>query len=131
MCLKIKKIRHLNEKPKVAKRDIRCYKVFSLTDAGLASPYMETPWPRVSMAADKCIYAEPFQDTVYDMEDRWKWFVSRGIHSYRRARTARRVFKEHCLCPSTLIVECLIPKGARYWVGKRGEYCSDKLQVLI
>ncbi len=49
-----------------------------------------------------------------------------GFHSYRRRRHART----YCSTGS-VIMKCVIPKGAQYWTSyKKMEYCSNKIKAV-
>lgn len=60
--------------------------------------------------------------------------VSEGFfHSFNRETDAERIAmrrRDAFLCPKTAVVECTIPKGARYYVNVwRDEFASDRIIV--
>ena len=131
MCLYTNK-----EKPEVAEEDITVYKyVKKVREASgkvrLMSPYTE----KIEYTEDTLIkdpLFRPTADLTDDGRGEFRYEVSYGLHSFGskedavdRAKISRYLDAENC------VVECVIPKGARYWKG--GElinyYCSDELYV--
>ena len=120
MCLIVKRIRHLNGKAKIAKRDIPCLKVllFSPTEKKLMTPVTRTPITELEIKdglyADQFVYQTKFRN------------IKNGIYSYK---------KKHSFCDInacvyskymyTITVNAYIPKGTKYWIGEGGEYVSE------
>lgn len=112
MCLTVKRIRHLNGKPKIAKRNIPCFKVLYMHTSGrLCTPFQNTPVKRDSIESG--LYADSL-DFMINGE------IYHGIHSYKDARKAFGT-TIYCDC----IVCAYIPKGTKYWIGKGGVYVSE------
>lgn len=132
-------------KMKVATRDIKCYKVFqtfsSLTDSERATAIhrngrgafvpdtLVSPYQFIKYEVGK-EYNEPdfsyrYQDMGYDDFN----IGENAIHTYRNKKEAKKCanFLGGCEIPksSVIIVECVIPKGARYALGKTGRYLEN------
>jgi len=129
MCLVVKKIRHLNNKPKIAKKDIICYKMFRVNKLGLQSPYRGTIWNCGDNIKNGYMNADNFQMMPED------GMINNGLHSFRK-------LEKPTDCPYTkyiikmtkdddcVTVCCIIPKGSRYWIGRDNDYCSEKLYLM-
>lgn len=101
MCLIVKKIRHLNNVPKIAKRNIPCFKVLWLSSTGqLATPYQETPITVDVLGHG--LYAD-FLDAFKNGE------IDHGIHSFKKAKQAFEV-----ITSTEIVVRAYIPKGTKY-----------------
>jgi hypothetical protein len=120
MCLIVKRIRHLNGKAKIAKRDIPCLKIllFSPSEKKLTTPYQRTPITELEVKdglyADQFVYQTKFRN------------IENGIHSYKKkypffGSTARMYPKG----AYTIAVNAYIPKGTKYWIGEGGQYVSE------
>ena len=113
MCLIIKRIRHLNGKAKIAKRDIPCLKVllFSPSEKKLMTPYQQTPITELEIKdglyADQFVYQTKFRN------------IENGIHSYKKK------YPFFGIASHTIAVNAYIPKGTKYWIGEGGKYVSE------
>lgn len=127
MCLEINRWRHWKLKPKIAKRDIPCYKVLNVSEGirdymsvDLWTPYQNT---RIDIENIKHgLYSEmdmPKWNEVHEM-----YTISKGIHSCRSLRSAKRIQKD---IYSGVILNAIIPKGTSYYIGKNGTYVSTKI----
>ena len=118
MCLEIKKGTSL----KVAERDIECYKTVVFRNGCLISLWRDFIYSR----EEKFPIQEKFEEP---------WFVSgnidyayNGFHTFRCMARAKRDL-EFTDDIRFLYMRCVIPKGARYYVGTDRDYCSDSLIV--
>lgn len=118
MCLVVNKLRHWRNKPKIAKRDIRCYKVFlSVNDNTFMSPHQFSGlhWDQIR----DCYESKVF-DEVHTSKDHC---VFSAIHSYKTYKLAMSKADKN-----TIIIACYIPKGTKYWIGKYGDYASERIK---
>lgn len=53
--------------------------------------------------------------------------VYKGIHAYRHIRAARQAQREGAA--GSVIVKCVIPAGANYFIGTHGEIVSNNLHI--
>jgi len=111
MCLTVKRIRHLNGKAKVAKRNIPCLKVLYMCSNGkLVTPYM---WKSIEQnEIVHGLFADKFVD-----QTRFA-LIKNGIYSYKPTRRVLANLGE-------IAIAAYIPKGTKYWIGKDGEYVSE------
>lgn len=110
MCLTVNRIRHSNGMAKIAKRNIPCYKVLTITYDG----YLRTPHMFCAISQDtiqKGMIADAFE---YTSEF---FIISHGIHSYKKR--PKDITSHH------IVVNAYIPKGTRYWIGRDGDYASQ------
>lgn len=118
MCLVVNKLRHWCNKPKIAKRDICCYKVFlSVKDNTFISPYQysELNWYQIRDYYESKVFNEVHTDKYH--------CVSNAIHSYKTYKLAKSKSDENAI-----IIACYIPKGTKYWIGKYGDYASERIK---
>ena len=132
-------------KMKVATRDIKCYKVFqtfsSLTDGERATAIHRNG--RGAFVPDTLV--SPYQFIKYEVgkeynEPDFKAYetnpclvdftiTENAIHTYRNKKEAKKCasFLRSCdiFAPGIIIVECVIPKGAHYALGKTGRYLEN------
>ena len=135
MCLVVKKIRHLNNKPKIAKKDIICYKMFRVTKLGLQSPFRGIIWNCGDNIKNGYMRADNFQMIPEKIDNIGNCIINNGLHSFRK-------LEKPTDCPYTQYINemtkiddyvtalCIIPKGSRYWIGRDNDYCSESLYLL-
>lgn len=138
MCLIITKFNKL----KIAQKDIKCYKIlfksFEVPDL-LIAQYLdfgyrlgETYHTNMSVSYDCNIYGLSFfRKIFYDLFNSFLDVkgVNQGFHSYVKLKNAisNVPFKE-----KTVVCECIIPKGAKYYKGKYlhyDGYASDSIKI--
>ena len=121
MCMTIKPRKHQNNEPKVAKRNIRCYKILYF-DKGINKYYTPVMHFEVTSNTLEC---ESFSNEPTNNE------VCHGIHTFSNIFgcfmdfLTIRIFDKIHIC----IKRSIIPKGTRYWVGKGGCYCSERIII--
>lgn len=116
MCLKIKK----NQKALIAEEDIICYKL--LYERGIDNfrtvVYMENI--KLGKSYESLILVENGRSNKVS-------FVSFGLHSYMSLEQAVKTIFSY-----DVIVECIIPKGSEYYIGKtdreNDSYASNKIK---
>lgn len=120
MCLTVNRWKHWFNQPRVAKRDIRCYKRLQMDEVEcLQTPYQKTPIGRDDIKHG--LVAKDFQK-------KWSYdegpIIIDGIHSYSSYTSALwNAFYND----DEIIVCAYIPKGTLYWIGKHHEYVSEKI----
>lgn len=116
MCLTIvnRKGEYYNKKPRpfVAKKPIKVYKVLD----GMYSPYRRFRWQRGYN------YYED-QPLIVGVDYRL-FIIGKGLHAYQSRDDAHGSF---AYSSTSRIVEMIIPKGAKYFLGDNGDIVSDKL----
>lgn len=132
MCLVVKKLRHLNNKPKIAKKDIICYKMFRVTKLGLQSPIRGIIWNCGDNIKNGYMSADNFQMMPED------GIINKGLHSFRKVEKPTDCSYTQYMIDQmknvddcvTVTACCIIPKGSRYWIGRDNDYCSESLYLL-
>lgn len=121
MCLVINRIRHLRLKPKIARKDILCYKILKINyydnsdSVKLVTPFQREPV--FSHPDEHCLIADNFEEHPNLVEN--EFVIHHGIHSYRKNAICRNY--------GDMVVCAYIPKGAKYWIGKYGEFVSERI----
>ena len=125
MCLEILKPKNPDKisEPKIAKKDIVCYKVFKLFSEGrIESPYQGVDYELKKKKKSMLVcYMNPVTQSV-----------NIGIHSFIHLDDAideSNDWSTHRM----VVVKCIIPKGAKYYTGKFNTTscrASDKLLPL-
>jgi len=112
MCLDILKPKHPDKisEPKIAKKDIVCYKVFRLFSEGrIESPYQNVDYElKKKKKSNLVCYMNPVTQSV-----------NIGIHSFIHLDDAideSNDWSTHGM----VVVKCVIPKGAKYYTGVFG-----------
>lgn len=113
MCLIIKRIRHLNGKAKIAKRDILCFKVLHIR----ASGELQTPFQEMLITKD---FIKNGLCADFLGVPAVNGYIFHGIHSYKDIQRAfDAAYRSDC------VVCAYIPKGTKYWIGEHGQYVSE------
>lgn len=116
MCLTV-----LDKNHHIAESDITCYKLFKIKSGKLVTKYQE-----FEVDPTKELVARGRLDIVKCNEE---WEINGGvIHSFSTILGAL-LYSER----STVLYECVIPKGTKYYIGKfsaSGSYGSEKLTLI-
>lgn len=135
MCLIVNRFRHWQLKPKVAKKDILCYKILEIDTADKTyKRLIRTPYQsELIKSFDKCITPDYFQNEGFKMGK--QLIIEYGIHSFRNITAAKNRNLELLIDRpfndiQYVIAFCYIPKGTKYWIGKDGDYCSECLMFV-
>jgi hypothetical protein len=117
MCLEIKK----GQRVKIAKEDITCYKVLLCKDKSWYTFYKRMKiHPGSICRSDITILKSDFYSTIYE-----------ALHSFTSLGVANDFVYCRVKPSSSIIVECIIPKGAKYYIGtfedSDDSYASDTL----
>jgi len=125
--------------PKTASKDIICYKYLVNADA----VRMKNFYIRKSKESD--LYLTPYKLAPIEIGNTYtsklkietegaKFVINIGLHSFASFESLKYSIRISCYNTSEIIqVQCIIPKGSRYYVGKfAGEisYASNKLIYL-
>lgn len=124
MCLFKDKNFHPHNRPLIAERDIPCYKKLQQVKKDIyITPILDIKVP-IECIQDKV----PFKAIIFDkLSFIWRHvfgfsvLVEDGfIHSFQKDDEYRMydVFK------------CIIPKGTKYFVGREGDYASERIIFL-
>ena len=114
------------QKPKIADKDIKVFKVLQNRDGRLLSPYYgaeyipgKVKWVKRFKLEDRLLVESKFINSYTPTERIGMRVVHNGLHSYARK-------------PQILYsYEAVIPKGSSYYLSDcGGEYVSLKLKVL-
>lgn len=114
--------------PLIAKKAIKVYKRFDLVGK---SKQLESPFQGFRYVKGKLYSVKSF---VFGFEDDWihsrnntidgfNIYVNEGLHSYVAPKLA------YTGTVATVVIECTIPKGAKYFYGKNGDIVSNKLKI--
>lgn len=122
MCLYIKYSKHPDYKPRISRRDIRCYKIYFINTLFSKKPHLESPYcdKRVlstTIKAKPCFQSKPELGKI-----------NYAIHAYRNIFRAwfrlRKIYQNE---PYWQIFTMRIPKGTKYWIGEDGEIAAEKM----
>ena len=106
------------EKPYIASRDIRCYKVMNRIGGNLTSLFLAFPYK------EGVVYRRPFKIKLIKPR-RFGDIINVGYHSYRTKKRA----KNHCdYLHNEVVVSCIIPKGTLFFKNKF-EYVSNGIKI--
>ena len=143
MCLVTEQL-----KPKIASKDITCYKILLLTsDNFYISPYRHFTFFENQVNPKKVFKAKKSWWTINIHGDDLELFNDNGIdaftlnsgffHMYKDYDSAVKAIKNSVTGEreSSVIFECVIPKGSRYYEGFTSTYllpsiASDKLKIV-
>ena len=143
MCLVTEQL-----KPKIASKDITCYKILLLTsDNFYISPYRHFTFFENQVNPKKVFKAKKSWWTINIHGDDLELFNDNGIDAFTLNSGVFHMYKDYdsavkaikWLVPrekeSYAIFECVIPKGSRYYEGFTSIYrlpsiASDKLKVV-
>lgn len=147
MCLYLK-----DKKPKIAKRNIVCYKILNRTrrfnwttdrvEKAYTTPYQHTPINLVNddiIEGIRCFEPDSSTSDISPISpnldflhtEGWKWVMHGGcIHSYRYKKDANFMWSD----AGQVIFKCIIPKGTEYYEGIDGihqkNYASKKIRFV-
>lgn len=123
MCLTIKS--WLMPKVKIAETDIYCYKYVHQFDTDLRTPYYGALVEMGKTYKSKLIcYTGGYRKYFWSKRH---YYVDHGLHTFAKLESANNKASY-----GDVVVECIIPKGAKYYVGifTSTSYASDKLTYI-
>ena len=119
MCLTIKNY----DKCIVAEEDIKCYKVIRLETGGIMkSFYFNFLYT----------FNKTYETTLLKTRYRKNYKIENGFHSFAKLNHTITFYDVHLRMKYFALVECTIPKGANYYMGKYNNRCafvSDKIRI--
>lgn len=144
MCWRTKELERTNNcNALIAKEDIHCYKIVKLNDEyGFRSMYRNFKYEIGVEYENSDSLALSFNTINKTFE------IYNGFHSYSYESTTCEVNRRHYGYNEWKIrninkelldwigefnaiqVECIIPKGSKYFLNERGEYVSDKIKII-
>ena len=130
---------------KKAKEDIPCYKVFKVRFSWYKSGILTSPFfPEQAWVWNEVYETElqePFQDGHSPFNKEYK--INFGFHSSASSiykmetfhgnkmwRNDKRTFFASAPHLKEIVCECIIPKGAEYYLNEYDEYVSNQLKVV-
>ena len=122
MCL-------INVEVKEVTEDIGCYKVYLKQNNTLISPYRRSLAPEFNTVA-KTDLGEIHKE--YVAYDSFLPSVHEGFHSFANFYDAMKE-AESWFFRIPVVVKCIIPKGAKCYVGQFNDkvsYCSDSIKLV-
>lgn len=115
MCLLVDTTRNNGDEPLVAKKKIKCYKYLIPTESGGSSPFYE--------------YNYTFGVENHTQMEQKDGFVTKGFHAYRNRFKGLEIALIYLPFEKYSLYKCIIPKGAKYYLGRYGEIVSDTMIV--
>jgi len=127
MCLFIKTSRkdYIDRKfvkPKIAKKEIKVYKVLDAVEGEYFSPYKCFQYHKGYQYTTKM--STSFYSISWLNEINYYFKVEEGLHAYRNVSEIKRLY---CFGEREVIVEMYIPVGAEYYIGDDGDIVSTDL----
>jgi hypothetical protein len=128
--------------PKIAKKDIVCYKVLlHLGEGAYITPYAERRLTLAEKRGQVDFVANGNKSIAKNLIglDRWyyRYKVNKGyIHTFKNRKDAvEEMIDWRTTCKKTpYVFKCIIPKGTEYYKGTFGDvsksYCSDKIRII-
>ena len=116
--------------PRKAKKDIVCYKVLRVFPIDPEKIQFLTPFMYDEIDIHKPIIAT---SNIKLLEKWWDRITNPHIKTYGYIHTFsnKKIAKECAVEISNYkIFKCIIPKGTKYHIGTRGDYCSKMVVIL-
>lgn len=116
-------------KPKIAKKDIVCYKYFRVIDGVLFSTYRFVKYKRGLNEAQ----GDPYIDSFKKFFKRATCFVYEGfIHCYTNmTQPIANATIYNTYGYKSVVYKCIIPKGAKYYIScDKKQICATQL-ILV
>ena len=124
MCLYTKQT-----EPKIAEKDIICYKFYRRYNKILISPYQGFRAPEIGITANANLGKSyiPENDHYYDFKR-----VDEGFHSFKTLEEVKHKVNGYRNL-DLVIFKCIIPKGSSYYEGRFDRYesyCSNSIKLV-
>ena len=120
--------------PRITQEDIECFKILREKDGQWITPFRDYP---VKFNVELIAEGDDYEETFIDIFGFYK--VDKGyFHSCTSGESTRKYAEEIKVaytrrgrkCPLLTGFKAIIPKGSKYYIGSRGDICSDKLIIL-
>lgn len=120
------------KKPKVAKEDIICYKVLSLTKEGLYSPFQDYKYDGELIKADGRIDRRKRYSFKFSLFKRQYYTIHGGmLHCFVSKKLAKTLQLSLITIGSAITYECVIPKGTEYYISTDEEgICAKAIRLI-
>ena len=131
MCLYTKQV-----EPKIAEKDIVCYKFYRRYNEILISPYQEVAAPEIGVVTNTELgksYEQPEEYSIFNPDFYGFNRVDKGFHSFKTLVGVKHEANRFERYYNLVIVKCIIPKGSLYYSGKFKKYksyCSNSIKLV-
>lgn len=129
MCIEILSSDNKNLEPNVADSDITCYKIMRCINRG---DILITPFRHWIANINKPLVADYLGSAEWnDVFNIWR--VEHGIHTLQTLVDVDHyisLYNHLFTIDDTIIYECIIPKGTKYYIGCGGDYCSERIEFV-
>ena len=119
MCLYSK-----TKKPLVAKKNLICYK--RVINLSTKPGTILTPFQGVELSCNSLIFGKGDSTVLYSKIDNLYHVNGGYFHAYQDYKTAIRNI---LFIDGSYIVKCIIPKGAKFYLGMDGDICASKIII--
>ena len=130
MCLYTKQV-----EPKIAEKDIVCYKFYRRYNEILISPYQEVVAPEIGIVTNTKLEKsyrskgyDLFHINFYDFR-----IVDEGFHSFKTLEEVKHKVNGYRNNLDLVIFKCIIPRGSSYYEGRFDiykSYCSNSIKLI-
>lgn len=121
MCFVIDDLDHIDGQ--IAEEDITCYKVMRRSiDNGVhvyKSIFYGTKWISLNSII-RPTYPRQLERHVRQLN-------GSAVHAYQHLTSS---LIEFSIMGNVPIIKCIIPKGARYWIGSKNEIAATKIKLI-
>ena len=130
MCLYTKQV-----EPKMAEKDIICYKFYKRYNKILISPYQGFAAPEIGITTNANLGKSyiPENDNLYIHNYCGFKRVDEGFHSFKTLEEVKHKVNGYRNSLNLVIFKCIIPRGSSYYEGKFDRYesyCSNSIKLI-
>ena len=129
MCLYTKQV-----EPKIAEKDIVCYKFYRRYNEILISPYQEVTAPEIGIVTNtKLGESHKLENDVFYIHEFYNIRrVDEGFHSFKILEEIKHKINGYRNL-DLVIFKCIIPRGSSYYEGRFDRYesyCSNSIKLV-
>ena len=129
MCLYTKQV-----EPKIAEKDIVCYKFYRRYNEILISPYQEVTAPEIGIVTNtKLGESHKLENDVFYIHEFYNIRrVNEGFHSFKILEEIKHKINGYRNL-DLVIFKCIIPRGSSYYEGRFDRYesyCSNSIKLV-
>lgn len=130
MCLYTKQV-----EPKIAEKDIVCYKFYRRYNEILISPYQGFRAPEIGITTNANLGKSyrPENDNLYIHNYYDFKRVDEGFHSFKTLEEVKHKVNGYRNNLDLVIFKCIIPRGSSYYEGRFDiykSYCSNSIKLI-
>lgn len=130
MCLYTKQV-----EPKIAEKDIVCYKFYRRYNEILISPYQGFRAPEIGITTNANLGKSyrPENDNLYIYNYYDFKRVDEGFHSFKTLEEVKHKVNGYSNNLDLVIFKCIIPRGSSYYEGRFDiykSYCSNSIKLI-